>query len=108
MSLCETEMNFKMLLSLSFAVLSFCRACIAFPTVAWAAQWTFTGGTGETVTLDAVPRRTSASQDAAAALIPLGIRPVGYYTFGPPAKSKALPGPGLVEASEWSVTFGAR
>jgi len=59
---------------------------------AWADPWTYVGGSGETVTLDAVPQRIVASQDAAAGLIPLGIRPVGIYADSPVAEAKALEG----------------
>jgi iron complex transport system substrate-binding protein len=45
----------------------------------FAQSWSYTGGDGQTVTLDAAPVRIIASQDAAAGLIPLGIRPVGIY-----------------------------
>jgi len=54
--------------------------------------WTFTGGDGQTVTLDEVPVRIIASQDAAAGLIPLGIRPVGIYADSAVADAKALQG----------------
>ena len=44
------------------------------------------------MTLDEVPVRIIASQDAAAGLIPLGIRPVGIYANSPVADAKALQG----------------
>ena len=56
------------------------------------AQWSYVGGNGETVTLDAVPTRIIASQDAAAGLIPLGIRPVAIYADSAVADAKALQG----------------
>ncbi|KFC71015.1 Iron-siderophore uptake ABC system substrate-binding component [Devosia sp. LC5] len=59
---------------------------------AFAAGWSHTDGTGKTVTLDAVPTRIIASQDAAAGLIPLGIRPVGIYADSPVADARALQG----------------
>lgn len=59
---------------------------------ALADPWTFTDGSGKTVALDDAPTRIIASQDAAAALIPLGIRPVGIYAYGPVAQAKALQG----------------
>jgi iron complex transport system substrate-binding protein len=65
-------------------------AATAFP--ASAENWTYTGGDGQTVTLDAVPVRIIASQDAAAGLIPLGIRPVGIYADSAVADAKALQG----------------
>ncbi len=55
-------------------------------------EWTYTDGTGQTVTLDHVPSRIIASQDAAAGLIPLGIRPVGIYADSSIADAKALEG----------------
>jgi iron complex transport system substrate-binding protein len=54
--------------------------------------WTFTGEDGQTVTLDEVPVRIIASQDAAAGLIPLGIRPVGIYADSAVSDAKALQG----------------
>lgn len=57
-----------------------------------AQEWTYTGGDGETVTLGAAPVRIIAHQDAAAGLIPLGIRPVGIYADSPVADAKALEG----------------
>lgn len=59
---------------------------------AYAQAWTYTDGSGQTVTLDAVPSRIVASADAAAGLIPLGIRPVGIYADSPVSESKALQG----------------
>jgi len=57
-----------------------------------AQEWSYTGGNGETVTLDHVPTRIIASQDAAAGLIPLGIRPVAIYADSVIAEAKALEG----------------
>jgi iron complex transport system substrate-binding protein len=65
-------------------------AATALP--AFADGWSYTGGDGETVTLDAAPVRIIASQDAAAGLIPLGIRPVGIYADSAVADAKALQG----------------
>jgi len=59
---------------------------------AQADPWTYTDGTGQTVTLDAVPTRIIAGADAAAGLIPLGIRPVAIFADSPVAESKALEG----------------
>jgi len=42
--------------------------------------WTFTDGSGETVTLDKTPTRIIAHAGAAAALLDYGIRPVGIYS----------------------------
>ncbi|HWM19061.1 MAG TPA: ABC transporter substrate-binding protein [Ilumatobacteraceae bacterium] len=44
-----------------------------------AGAWTYVDGSGTEVTLDEVPTRIVAHGSAAAALIPLGIRPVGIY-----------------------------
>ena len=79
-------MLFKTLLSLSVAALALA------PVLAQAEPWSYTDSTGNTVTLDAVPTRIIASQDAAAGLIPLGIRPVGIYADGPLENAKALQG----------------
>jgi iron complex transport system substrate-binding protein len=57
-----------------------------------AQEWTYEGGNGETVTLDAVPTRIIASQDAAAGLIPLGIRPIAIYADSAVEEAKALQG----------------
>ncbi|MGV3574953.1 MAG: ABC transporter substrate-binding protein [Devosia sp.] len=65
---------------------------LALTVVAHAEPWTYTDGSGQTLTLDAAPQRIIASQDAAAGLIPLGIRPVGIYADGPIADAKALQG----------------
>ncbi|HEY8577326.1 MAG TPA: ABC transporter substrate-binding protein [Devosia sp.] len=67
-------------------------ALTLLPAAAQAEHWTFTDPTGQTVTLDAAPTRIIASQDAAAGLIPLGIRPVGIYADSPVAEAKALEG----------------
>ena len=71
-----------------------CAATLAFavPSMAWAAPWTYTDATGQVVELAEMPTRIIASQDAAAGLIPLGIRPVGIYADGPVTDAKALQG----------------
>lgn len=79
-------MTAKFLTSLVFAALA------VSPVAASAEPWSYTDGTGNTVTLDEVPTRIIASQDAAAGLIPLGIRPVGIYADSPVADAKALQG----------------
>ncbi|MFI8566226.1 ABC transporter substrate-binding protein [Rhodococcus sp. NPDC078407] len=43
------------------------------------AGFSYVDGRGETVELDAVPSRIVASEQAAAALIPLGIKPIGIW-----------------------------
>jgi iron complex transport system substrate-binding protein len=67
-------------------------AIVLAPVMVQAEPWSYTDSTGNTVTLDEVPTRIIASQDAAAGLIPLGIRPVGIYADGPLAEAKALQG----------------
>ena len=79
-------MTRKFLTSLVFATLAL------LPGAASAEPWGYTDGTGNTVNLDAVPTRIIASQDAAAGLIPLGIRPVGIYADSPVADAKVLQG----------------
>jgi len=41
--------------------------------------WSYVDGSGQETTLDAVPERIVMHGSSAAALIPLGIRPVGIY-----------------------------
>jgi iron complex transport system substrate-binding protein len=67
-------------------------ALSGLPFAAAAESWSYAGGDGETVTLDEVPTRIIASADAAAGLIPLGIRPVGIYADSAVADSKPLQG----------------
>lgn len=79
-------MTRKLLISLAIAGLTL------WSSAASAAPWSYTDGTGNTVTLDEVPTRIIASQDAAAGLIPLGIRTVAIYADSPVADAKALDG----------------
>ncbi|UJW85912.1 ABC transporter substrate-binding protein [Devosia sp. SL43] len=79
-------MTFKTLLSLTIAALALA------PSLAAAEPWSYTDSTGNTVTLDAVPTRIIASQDAAAGLIPLGIRPIAIFADSPVAEAKPLQG----------------
>jgi iron complex transport system substrate-binding protein len=71
-----------------------------------AEQWSHTDGSGETITLDEMPMRIIASQDAAAGLIPLGIRPVGIYADSPIAEAKALDGLDLTGIEIIGQTWG--
>lgn len=73
---------------------------------ALADPWTYTDGSGQTVTLDAVPLRIIASQDVAAGLIPLGIRPVGIYADGKVAEARALQGLDLTGIEIIGETWG--
>ena len=61
-------------------------------TPAFAAEWTYTDGAGKTVTLPEPPTRIIAHINAAAALIPLGITPVGVFLDGPPSVDRAMAG----------------
>ncbi len=47
------------------------------------AGWTYTDGSGNKTTLDSVPKRIVAHANSAAALMSLGIRPVGIYADQP-------------------------
>lgn len=71
-----------------------------------AEEWSYTDGSGQTVTLDHVPSRIIASQDAAAGLIPLGIRPVGIYADSVVAEAKALEGLDLTGIEIIGETWG--
>lgn len=73
---------------------------------AYAQAWTYTDASGQTVTLDAVPERIVMHQDAAAGLIPLGIRPVGIYADGAIADAKALQGLDLTGIEILGQTWG--
>lgn len=77
-------------------------ASTALPAFAW----TYTGGDGQEVTLDEAPVRIIASQDAAAGLIPLGIRPVGIYADSAIGEAKALQGLDLSGIEILSETWG--
>jgi len=65
-------------------------ALLVTPTLA--AEWTYTDGAGKTVTLPEAPARIIAHVNAAAALIPLGIRPIGVFLDGPPSVDRAAQG----------------
>lgn len=72
-----------------------------------AGPWTYTDGSGTTVTLEAAPQRIVAHAGSAAALIPLGIRPVGIYADQPFADDPALRGLDLtgieIIGEQWGV-----
>ena len=85
-------MSLKTLAATAFATLLF-----SVPGAAFAQAWSYVDGSGATVTLDHVPTRIIASQDAAAGLIPLGIRPVGIYADSAIADAKALEGLDLTD-----------
>lgn len=67
-------------------------SALALATPVAAEPWTYNDGAGQTVTLDAAPTRLVVHQDAAAGLIPLGIRPVGIFADSAVADAKALQG----------------
>jgi iron complex transport system substrate-binding protein len=77
----------------AFATAALAALAIALPAAAVLAQgWSYTDGSGKTVSLDHVPTRIIAHANAAAGLIPLGIRPVGIYVDSPVADDKSLEG----------------
>lgn len=59
---------------------------------AFAAEWSYTDGSGKTVTLPEPPTRIVAHANAAAALIALGIRPVGIFLNYPLEEEPSLRG----------------
>ena len=61
-------MSLKTLAATAFATLM-----LSVPGTAFAQAWSYVDGSGATVTLDHVPTRIIASQDAAAGLIALGM-----------------------------------
>lgn len=77
-------------MSMRLAGLALAALLFAFP--AHAADWTYTDGSGKTVTLDHVPTRIVAHANSAAALIAFGIRPVGIYVDSPVADDPSLRG----------------
>lgn len=93
-------MLFKSLLSLSVTALALT------PVLASAEPWSFTNSLGNAVTLDQAPTRIIASQDAAAGLIPLGIRPIAIYADGAIAEAKALQGLDLTGIEILSEVWG--
>lgn len=72
-----------------------------------ATGWSYVDGSGEETKLDTVPTRIVAHGSAAAALIPLGIRPVGIYADTPVADDLALDHLDLegieIVGEEWGV-----
>ncbi|MET3925672.1 ABC transporter substrate-binding protein [Devosia sp. 2618] len=81
-------------------------ALALMPAMVIAEPWSYTDSLGNTVTLDNVPTRIIASQDAAAGLIPLGIRPVGIYADSPVEDAKALEGLDLTGIQIIGQTWG--
>lgn len=66
----------------------------------------YTDARGDTVALDAVPDKIVMSEQAAAALIPYGIRPVGIWGSSTPDKSGVLAGLDLSGIESLGVTYG--
>jgi len=77
-----------------------------FTSAAYAQAWSYTDTTGQTVSLDHVPTRIIAGQDAAAGLIPLGIRPVAIYADSSISEAKALEGLDLTGIEIIGETWG--
>lgn len=70
-------------------------ALLASPTLA--AAWSYTDGAGKAITLPAPPSRIIAHINDAAALIPLGIKPIGVFLDGPPSVDRAAEGLDLTD-----------
>ncbi|GLQ57888.1 ABC transporter substrate-binding protein [Devosia nitrariae] len=70
----------------------FAATQFSMPVSAHAEEWTYTDGSGATITLNEVPTRLITSAVAAAALIPLGIRPVGIFANSVAEENKPLIG----------------
>jgi len=66
----------------------------------------YTDARGDTVDLDAVPHKIVMSEQAAAALIPYGIRPVGIWGSSTPDKSGVLKGLDLSGIETLGVSYG--
>lgn len=71
-----------------------------------AAAFSYTDGRGETIALDALPKRIVASEQAAAGLIPYGIQPVGLWGAGAPEDSATLDGLDLGDAESVGQAYG--
>ncbi|MBJ7578812.1 ABC transporter substrate-binding protein [Devosia sp. MC532] len=67
-------------------------ALLALPASALASEWRYTDGAGTEVVLSEPPQRIVAHASVAAALIPLGIEPVGILLNGQPSLERALEG----------------
>jgi iron complex transport system substrate-binding protein len=65
---------------------------VLFTAVPALAEWTYTDGGGEVVTLAEAPKRIAAHANVAAGLIPLGIRPIAIYADGPVKDDPSLRG----------------
>jgi iron complex transport system substrate-binding protein len=69
--------------------------------------WSYTDGSGQVLEFETRPERLVMHANSAAALIPLGIRPVGIYADGPVADDLALKNLDLdgieIVGEEWGV-----
>jgi iron complex transport system substrate-binding protein len=70
-------------------------------------RWTYTDGSGTRTTLDSVPKRIVAHGNSAAALLSLGIKPVGIYADQPVDEDLGLKNLNLdgieIVGEEWGV-----
>ncbi len=69
-------------------------------------QWSFTDDRGVEVTLPEQPQRIVAYDNAAAALIPLGVRPVGIFGGSEPEDSSLLTGLDLDDIESVGAVYG--
>lgn len=67
-------------------------AALLSPLAVSAAEWRYTDGAGTEIVLPEPPKRIVAHTSVAAALIPLGIEPVGILLNGQPSLERALDG----------------
>jgi iron complex transport system substrate-binding protein len=90
-----------------FALLAACGPGATSDSAESEGGWSYVDGSGEETTLDATPKRIVAHGNAAAALIPLGIRPVGIYADGPVDTDLGLKNLNLdgidIVGEEWGV-----
>lgn len=73
---------------------------------AGSAPFSYTDARGETVDLDATPTNIVMSEQAAAALIPYGIRPVGIWGSSAPEDSGVLAGVDVSGVESLGVAYG--
>lgn len=90
-----------------FALLAACGPGPTSDSAESKGGWSYVDGSGQRTTLDATPKRIVAHGNAAAALIPLGIRPVGIYADGPVDQDLGLKNLNLdgieIVGEEWGV-----
>lgn len=78
----------------------------AATTASAAGGFDYTDARGDTVTLDTVPHNIVMSEQAAAALIPYGIRPVGIWGSSTPDTSGVLAGLDVSGIESLGVSYG--